>query len=293
MANDDNTFSIVATSLTVALNIIGLKLLHGIRNINGAQKILLTNLSISDTLNATFALMGSFWIRKVLNDGQLQAYGALAAHCILVSCEALIIITIDRVIATAMPFRYRTIVTKRRLVVSIIIVWVATLTFTTILVNTVEIKRVHSFTFFISLPTELFIFTSYVYILLKVARSRKQPTTENSKNLIMTRQGLKMIFVSSCIALSFAVFVAIPDVVLYFTDKHQNILICMIQTYYVMNPIIYIYCYPSLRAQIIVKMRKVRQLFMQIRQVQDSPNAESPRINLDEKQGAQIKKTMR
>ena len=283
MANDDNTFSIVATSLTVVLNIIGLKLLHGIRNMKGTQKILLSHLSISDTLNATFALIGSFWIRKVLNDGQLQAYGALAAHCILVSCEALIIITIDRVIATAMPFRYSTLVTQRRLIVSIIIVWVGTLTFITILVTTVEVKRVHSFTFFISSPTELFIFASYAYILLKVARSRKLPTTDTSKNLIMSRQGRKMIFVSSCIVLSFAVFVAIPDMVMYFTYEHQNVLIWMVQTYYVMNPIIYIYCYPSLREQIVVKIRKVRQLFAHTWQVQDSPNAGKPSMNLNEK----------
>ena len=282
-----NVFSVIATSLTVVLNLVGLKLLHDIPSIKETQKVLLSHLSISDTLNAITALTGSVIIRQVLTKGQADAFKALAAHCILTSSEALIIITIDRVIATAMPFRYKIIVTKRRLIIVIIAVWVISLTTMTVLMKTSKISRIHEFTFLITSPTEVIIFISYVYISLKIRKSRKKSTADASSS--STRRGKKMILVSSCIVLSFAIFVAIPDIVLYVSYKHENILIWIIQIYYIINPIIYIYCYPSLREKILTKLREIRRPFIGIQRVQVSSAMEHPQESHDDKTAYSLK----
>ena len=279
----NNIFSVIVTSLTVVLNMVGLKLLHNIRNIKETQKVLLSHLSISDALNAITALAGILVIRQVYGSNGAYGYGALAAHCILVSCEALIIITIDRVIATAMPFRYSTIVTKRRLLIFIITAWIVTLTFITVLVTTKEVSRIHSYTFYVTSSTEVIIFVSYLYIALKIRKSRKKSTADNSTSVSMNRQSKKMILVSSCIVLSFAIFVAVPDIVLYFSDVQQEGLICMIQLYYLCNPVIYIYCYPSMRIQILAKLREVRQVFINNHRVRNSTKMENSHRNPEDK----------
>ena len=271
---ETNVVSLIATSLTVVLNVVGLKFLHDIPNMKETQKVLLAHLSISDTLNAITALTGSLVIEQYYKKGQTHAFKALAAHCIWTSSEALIIITIDRVIATAMPFRYKTIVTKRRLIVFIIAIWVITLTSMIVLMKTKDISKVNEFLFLITSPTEVIIFVSYAYILFKVRKSRKKSTAGASSS--STRRGKKMIVVSSCIVLSFTIFVAIPDIILYFSHEYQEILICMIHTYYVMNPIIYIYCYPSLREKILTKVREIRRPFICTQRVQDSSAKKDP-----------------
>lgn len=258
-------FSIVATSLTIILNVVGLKLVHRVRNIKPSQKVLLSNLSISDTLNAIVVLSGIFLIENLD-----QAYGfeTIAAHCILVSCEALIIITVDRVIATAMPFKYNIIVTKRRLIGVVFVVWVLTLVSITTLVQQTKVWDIHSYTFFITSPTEMVIFASYVFILLKMKKSRKRSTSSTMpRSFTETKQGRKMMIMSSCIVLSFAAFVAVPDTIMFFTNDKREYYLAIVQIYYFINPVIYIYCYPPLRCQIMTNLHAIRRAFNQKNQI--------------------------
>ena len=261
-------FSVIATSLTMILNIVGLKLIWDIRNIKPTQKVLLTNLSISDALNAIATMAGIIIIEFFFEDDEKNAFATLAAYCILASCQALIIITIDRVIAAAIPLKYKLTVTKRRLISLIALIWVINLISVVILWRQFKVDNIHAYTFFITAPTELVIFTSYAFILLKTGRSRRSSTV-SMKSFTETRRGKKMILVSSCIVLSFAVFVVIPDICLYFTEYNRGILISVIQVYYFINPVIYIYCFPPLRMQIMVKMRAIRKMLHHGHQIKD------------------------
>ena len=248
-------FSIISTSLALVFNIIGLKLLHEVKKIKATQKVILTNLSVSDSLNAVTALIGITLIGNTIsNDENKFAVGVLASFCVFVSCASLIIITIDRVIATAMPLKYIVLATRKRSIIVVVSAWLFTLAFVTTSILTCTLKEIHAYSFCITMPTEVIIIASYLLIVIKTRRQRK---ISGMKSLSETRQGKKMLAVACGIVVSFACLVAIPDLMIYLISDDRDIFIMFIQIYYFINPLIYIYCYPPLRELI---KKKCKQL---------------------------------
>ena len=248
---------VTVTSLTILVNLIGLKVLHEVRNIRSMQRVLLTNLSLSETLNTIIALASLI----VLNHGKLivsdsLVFNVLAGLSVVMSCAALIIITMDRVIATTWPLKYTSLVTKPRLIKAIVIAWICCFA----LVGTMTVltmDSIHSYMFLITSPTEVIIFTSYMVILIKTNKSKHRSAGAGSR-ITETRQGRKILMMSSCIVASFACLVAIPDLLIYFHSQYIEIHLLAIQGYYFINPIIYIYCYPPLRAHLSRKVQALR-----------------------------------
>ena len=246
--------TLLVDMLALFLNVTGAILLWKIERGNTNQKIILLNLSICEAFLSAFLVMQlSLKLQRFgIDNKYLQIIESAILLCFLECYFTLMTMTIDRFIGIKFPLRYQDLFSKRRLTKVLALTWL--ISFVAGILSAVIYERVSqairdNFLFpLFDLLTLSCIAMAYGCI-IHVVCTRKMSTAATTRRNAESKQLIKM---TAIIALTFVLFVVIPDLVLAFNAKEmsmekQRILFCCTHLVLVADPITYLLIRKRLR----------------------------------------------
>ena len=258
------TISIAANMLqcsSICFNSLGIYLLKKKDPVWTRNGMILANLSISEIINAIL-LLGFSVLLRIKKDNKLMnhAFHGLTDLTVFMNMKwyfAMYVMIIDRYLACKYPLRHRILVTKRRIFILCVSLWLL-VTFAWIIAKvgtSVQLTfRTHSIIWFIldGIFMLLFLLT-YGTIFHRIIKSKRlQTQSSNSSqqsNYPNRATGNKAFYgVVGLIALTFCVFVIIPHLILLLGST--NIGITMYSVGFLVDPIIYIFMRKDLRSEL-------------------------------------------
>ncbi len=237
-------FSSISTFIclvVVSLNALGIYLLCATNPLNNST-IILINLASSAIANSVVQVTCNFLIRYFSDDDVILGTRKISSAKASLYYFAMYLLTVDRLIATINPFKYRIFVTKKRLTRLILVIWTLVL--------------ILGISFFLSTKWFKF-FEKYMWIVYDMFFSILCSTTYG---LIFFKLRFRRWFnndkkffkITSFINLSFFILILIPDI-LYVLYAFENVVIFEVISIFwltgmMVDPIIYIFMQPDLRS---------------------------------------------
>eukprot|EP00112_Aurelia_sp_Birch-Aquarium-sp1_P000004 Seg1.5 transcript_id=Seg1.5/GoldUCD/mRNA.D3Y31 product="Proteinase-activated receptor 4" protein_id=Seg1.5/GoldUCD/D3Y31 len=260
------TFVIVAAALV--LNILGIYLLAKLRASVSNQNVILINISLIKVIVAvTETILCALEIQgKGEGDRTYQVFDIINASLYGVNDLTVVVLTLDRLLATISPLQYNVRMTRRKLVWAILVSWIIGSAgiipfffFNYDLLYTIYYKIVFLTMDGAVLLIALATYGSILRMFLRRANTfNKGITSRNSTN---NQRFGRFFYVSSLIIVSFILFVAIPDAVyvtLVIIQQNEDPMIeravgLVWSIYLVSDPLIYIF----LQKQIRMRLRRM------------------------------------
>ncbi len=241
--------AIVLYSVAILLNGLGIYLLTSCRPLSNS-KFLLTNLAVTEIVLSGIYIVFSF-IRGISS--------VLSVTVWLAYYSAIFFLTIDRLIATRFPLKYRVLITKKRLKLAIgtalileMIIGVSSVLWPMFL--TLYMWIVLDVTFIV-----LCVLT-YGYIFTKIFLRRRfdnngQERNEGRRQRLMTNRERKFVKIAGLIIFSFVLLILMPDIILH--QYASNWVEILLPIGIVADPVIYIFLQDDLRS--LLKRRVFRR----------------------------------
>ena len=254
-------FLCLTCSLSFILNMLGICTLSNLRHELTNQRILLINLSISELLY-TSGLICFFFIDQFQHLDR-STFRAIVVKLILffryLYLISPLLLAVDRFIAIAFPWKYRTIFTKTKAVIMVTSIWIC-ITSTAgpaLLLNdyNYETARLYyTLALTIGVTVVVFAIVAYTVIALIVFRQRKLTARAKRES--------KILKVASAIIVTYIFLEVIPSMVraVLFNccrgvEKTYGLLFFVPTSFNtISDPIIYIYNYPPLKTAVKKKL---------------------------------------
>ena len=269
--------SLLFVVLALFLNVTGAILLWKIERGNTNQKTILLNLSICEAcLSALLVVQLSMKLQRFgIDNKYLQIIESATILCFLECYFTLMTMTIDRFIGVKFPLRYQDLFSKRRLTIVLAITWLMSLVagiLSAVMYERVSQAIQDSYLF----PLFDFLTLSCIGIgygcIMYVVCTRKLSTAATARRNTESKQLIKM---TAIIALTFVLFIVIPDLVLAFNGMEmsmemERILLCCTHLALVADPITYLLIRKRLRKSflnIFKCCRRYRQGTIELQQV--------------------------
>ena len=242
--------AIVLYSVAILLNGLGIYLLTSCRPLSNS-KFLLTNLAVTEIVPSGIYIVFSCGIR-----GISSVFGVTVG---LAYYSAIFFLTIDRLIATRFPLKYRVLITKKRLKLAIgtalileMIIGVSSVLWPMFL--TLNMWIVLDVTFIV-----LCVLT-YGYIFTKIFLRRRfdnngQERNEGRRQRLMMNRERKFVKIAGLIIFSFVLLILMPDIILH--QYASNWVGILFPIGIVADPVIYIFVQDDLRS--LLKRRVFRR----------------------------------
>ncbi len=245
-----NSISTLICIVIVSLSILGIYLLCATKPLNNS-KIILINLSSSEIANSLIQITCNYLRHYYPDKDTFLVVQKLSASC-NICYYAVYLITVDRLIATINPLRYRIFATKKRLTRLILATWTLALS--------LEISFFVSTAWFKLFDKHMWIAYDVFYVILCLVtyatiffKIRSRRWFNNDK---------KFFKITSLIILSFIICIVIPNVIFHlyaYTNKVLfEFLFMMWLTGMMVDPIIYIFIQPELRSLLKSKFCRTR-----------------------------------
>ena len=251
-------------SLSTILNTLGIYTLSNLRHELTNQRILLMNLSFSELLYTAgllcYYVMDRFQFLNKSTNRIIMAILTWFLYYLYLTSPLLL--TIDRFIAIAFPWKYRSIFNKTKAVMMVLSTWMCVLFIAVpaLLINDYETAR-QNYLWALALGIELtvvgFSIVAYTLIELIVLRQRKLAGRANT--------GSKILKVATIIIITYVLLEVIPSVVLTvlfqccndFAKAYRRLFYSLRAFNTVSDPIIYIYNYPPLKKAVKKKLELI------------------------------------
>ena len=245
--------------LSILLNAVGIYYLHKLPSFMSNQRILLTNLSLTE-----IAATGSSFIVKVLHHFQMcddflgPACGIpFSIHwwVYFVYLFAHLLLLTDRYIGARWPFEYKDIFSERKVVIAIIGSWIIGLILMTPKVHFASLKKWLEYGPTLAFAFDLCVVLSAIFVYASIAYNIRKGREMLATNCNVKFKASK---VPAVIISTFILFVVIPDFIVMMlrqlnpphgTDDFTHVYQITVLNYFC-DPIIYLYGYPPLRSAI-------------------------------------------
>ena len=205
---------VIETVLCFLLGTLGVALLLKPGD-NKPSDVMLAHLTLCDMLNIAVNLVVEImYTNKMLSNQATLIMEGIGYAFLLPHLMTLVIITVDRILAINLVFRYRLVVTNKRLTILLVIVWILSAVYGTsyYFVRSKYYKKV---LFSLSLVVVVFFIVSYTYIIIKVRRTRKALSSAGQTN----RQSRFNYWIPFTIILTYILFVVVTDLTLVFNVR--------------------------------------------------------------------------
>ena len=247
--------------VSIFLHICGIYVLSKISEKRTNQHVILINLSIVEIILSAFHIVYlTLSLYEYDNTYRIQqVIGALVKASYNMYYLTMILLTIDRFLASKLSFRYAIMLSNRKVLKILICLWSICITALVplLLINYEKIRYAYSravyptfdFAFLVSA------FVTYGYI-LKIAILNKFPSNAANKTQRKTKKK-KFFTMTGLIILSFTLFVIIPDLLylfLYFVGNQRSnlllrVLLVLWNVNFLLDPIIYIFLQKKVKAK--------------------------------------------
>ncbi len=240
--------------ISILLNSLGVYLLTAARPLTNS-KFLLTNLAGTEILLSATQIAFNF-VHVFSGEDAIVTVTKVLGAIWQGYYFSVIFLTIDRLIAIRFPFKYRILVTKKRLKWTILASWLLAIALGASLF--LDDKWFNSFWGYVWISLDVVFIvlciTTYGYIFTKILQRRRLGNDNQGANngvrerFAMNRER-KFVKIVACILISFLLLFLIPDIIMHLYDSKE--LIYFLHVVWpigiVIDPIIYIFLQDDLR----------------------------------------------
>ena len=251
------SISFLVATTALFLNVTGAILLWRFEQRNTKQRIILLNLSICEAITsvAVTVYLSLKVVGSTIHSEYVRIVDTVIFNIFIEYYFIMIIMAIDRFIGTKFPLTHSYIFSKRRLKMVLMSTWCLSVILG--ILSNIFYKDLPSKFIRIVLPTldilSLFcIGIAYAYIIYAVW-ARKLPTSISARRNTESKQLIKM---TAIIALTFIIFIIIPDIIFTFfrgemSRKIESIVFCCVYVALVADPITYLLIRKRLRKALV------------------------------------------